>query len=98
MLNIRSIKVIPVVVGTLDSTSKKLKKIHRRTGSCYKHSITAENSTARDSYNIKKGFRLRIRFMETALGGFEKEKKTWRMGRGREIVPKTEQLRKNVKV
>ena len=39
--------------------------MHRRTGICYKHSITAENSTARDSSFIKEGFRLRIRFVET---------------------------------
>ena len=88
MLNIRSIKVIPVVVGTLDSTSKKLKKIHRRTGSCYKHSITAENSTARDSYYIKEGFRLPISFMETALGGFEKEKKRGEWGEGEKLFQK----------
>ena len=68
-----------------------------RTGSCYKHHITAENSTARDSSYIKEGFRLGIRFVETELGGFDKKKK-WQIGRGREIVPKTEQMRKNVKV
>ena len=45
---------------------------------------------------IKEGFRLGIRFVETELGGFDK--KMWRIGRGREIVPKTEQMRKNVKV
>ena len=75
--------------------------MHRKTGSCYKHHITAENSTARDSSYIKEGFRLPIRFVETGLRGFEKEKKKkkkWQMGRGREIVPKTEQMRKNVKV
>ena len=67
----------------------------------FKHSITAENSTARDSSYIKKGFRLRIGFVESGLGGFDKEKKVvpnGQMGRGREIVPKTEQLRKNVEV
>ena len=48
--------------------------MHRRTGSCYKHHITAENSTARDSLYIKEGFRLPIRFVETRLEGFEKEK------------------------
>ena len=38
--------------------------------------------------------------METGLGGFDKEKKVanGQMGRGREIVPKTEQVRKNLKV
>ena len=30
--------------------------------------------------------------------GFEKEKKKWRTGRERAIIPKTEQMRKNVKV
>ena len=66
----------------------------------FKHSITAENSTARDNSYIKEGFRLRIGFVETGLGGFDKEKKVanGQMRRGREIVPKTEQLRKNVKV
>ena len=77
--------------------------MHRRTGGCYKHSITAENSTARDSSNIKEGFRLQIRSVETRLGGFDKEKKkkkvvNGQMGRGSEIVPKSEQVGKNVKV
>ena len=37
--------------------------------------------------------------METELGGFDlKKKKKWQIGRAREIVPKTEQMRKNVKV
>ena len=54
--------------------------MHRRTGSCYKNSITAENSTAKDSLCIKEGFRLWIRFVETGLGGFDKEKKRWQMG------------------
>ena len=82
MWNIRSIKVIPV--GALGSTSKKLKKMHRRTGSCYKYSITAENSTARDSLYIKESFRLWIRFMETGLGRFDKEKRSgkWANGEG----------------
>ena len=75
--------------------------MHRRTGSCYKNSITAENSTAKDSLYIKEGFRLWIRFVETGLGGFDKEEKkvaNGQLGRGREIVPKNEQVRKNVKV
>ena len=58
--------------------------MHRRTGSCYKHSITAENSTAMDSSYIKEGFRLRIRFLETGLGEFDKGKKCgkWENGEG----------------
>ena len=47
-----------------------------------------------DSSNIKDGFILQIRFVEIGLG----ERKKWGMGRGRGIVPKTEQVRKNVKV
>ena len=46
-----------------------------RTGSCYKHHITAENSTARDSSYIKEGFRLWIRFVETGFGNLEKKRK-----------------------
>ena len=75
--------------------------MHRRRGCCEKHSITAENSTPRDSLYIKEGFRLRIRFVETGLGeDLIKKKKVanGETGRGREIVPKTEQLRKIVKV
>ena len=81
--------------------------MHRRTWSCYKHTITAENSTARGSSYIKEGVRLQIRFVEMWLGGFDKEKKkeekrkkatNGQIGKGREIVPKTEQVRKNVKV
>ena len=53
-----------------------------RTGSCYKHHITAENSTARDSSYIKEGFRLGIRFVETELGGFDKKKVANREGEG----------------
>ena len=48
--------------------------MHRRTGSCYKHNITAGNSTARDSSCIKESFRLWIRFVETKLGRFDEEK------------------------
>ena len=55
-----------------------------RTGSCYKHSITAENSTARDSLYIKAGFRLQIRLMGTRFEGFDKEKKSGKQAnRGR---------------
>ena len=41
--------------------------MHRRTGSCYKRNITAENSIARDSSYIK-GFRLWIKFVKKGLG------------------------------
>ena len=67
----------------------------------FKHSITAENSTARDSSYIKEGFRLQIRFVETGLGVFDKGKKkvaNGQMGRGRELVSKTKQVRKYLKV
>ena len=80
---------------------EETEEMHRRTRSCYKRSIIAENSTARESSYIKGGFRLQIRFVEMGLGGVDKEKKK-KMGNGRgsrrEIVPKTEQVRKNVKV
>ena len=59
MWNIRSIKVIPVVVGYLVAHQRN-EEMQRRTGSCYKHSINAENSTARDSSYIKEGFRLKV--------------------------------------
>ena len=67
--------------------------MHSKTGSCYKHSITAESSIAKDSSYIKEGFRLRVKFVKMRF-----DKKNWQMGRGREIVPKTEQVRNNVKV
>ena len=54
--------------------------MHRITGSCYKHSITTESSTARNSSYIKEGFRLLIRFVEMGLGDLVKEKK-WQMGK-----------------
>ena len=77
MWNIRSIKVILVVVVALGSTSKKLKKCIEELGVVIS---AAENSTARDSWYIKEGFRLRIRFVEAGLGGFDKEgKKKWQM-------------------
>ena len=74
--------------------------MHRRIGSCYKHSLAAENTPARDSSYIKEGFRLRLRFMETGLEEFDKEKKiaNGQMGRGRKIALKTKKVRKNVKV
>ena len=59
--------------------------MQRTTGSCYKHSITAENNTARDSSYIKEGFRLWIRFVEMWFRGFDKEKKKsgkWANGEG----------------
>ena len=55
--------------------------MHRTAGNCYKQSIPAKNSTARDSSYINEDFRLRIRFVETRLGGFEK-KKGGKWGRG----------------
>ena len=70
--------------------------MHRRTGTCYKHCITAENSFARDSSNIKEGFRLWIRLWKQGWGNLIK-KANCQIGkgrRGREIVPKTEQVRK----
>ena len=75
---------------------EQTEEIHRRTGSCYKHCINAGNSTARDSSYIRKGFRLQVRFVETGLGWFDKEKKVGNGQMGREIVPKTEKVRKNV--
>ena len=56
--------------------------MHRTTGSYYKHSIAAENSTARDSSYIKEGFILRIRFVETGLGDLKKSGK-WTYGEGK---------------
>ena len=57
--------------------------LRRRTGSCYKHIITAENSTTKDSSYFKEGFILRIRFVETGLEeGKRKEKKEYGEGRG----------------
>ena len=71
---------------------KETEEMYRRTGSCYKHSITAENSTARDSLYIKEGFKLQIRFVETGLRSEKKLKKECQIGRGREIVPKLNRL------
>ena len=89
MRDSRNLREKPKECGTFEAlsrgTSKKVEEMHR-TGSCYKYSITAENSTTRDSTYIEEGFRLQIRFVETELGG------------GRESVPQTEQVRKNVKV
>ena len=44
-------------------------EMHRRTGGCYKHNISAENSTTRDSVDIKEGFRFQIMLVETGLEG-----------------------------
>ena len=72
--------------------------MHRIIGSRYKHSITAENSTDGDSSYIKEGFRLKMRFEEMGSGGIWKREKMRCMEMGRDIVPRTEQVRKNVKV
>ena len=87
-----------MVVGALGSTSKKLKKCIEELDVVI--STALERSFAWDSLYIKEGFRLRIRFVETGLGWFNKGKKkaNGQMGRGREIVPKTGQVRKSVKV
>ena len=61
-----------MVVGGLVSTLKKTEELHRRTGSFYKHSITAENSTTSDTSYIKEGFSLQIRFVEAGLWGGKK--------------------------
>ena len=47
---------------------KETEEMYRRAGDCYKHRITAKNSTARDSSYIKESFKLWIRFVETGLG------------------------------
>ena len=74
MWNIRSIKFIAVVVGMLGSTLKKIDELHRR--NCYKHSITAENSSTKESSYFKEGFQLHIRFAEMGVGiGEEKGSK-----------------------
>ena len=46
-------KVIPVVVGTLGSTSKKLKNCIEKLGVVLSTAFTVENSTIRDSWYIK---------------------------------------------
>ena len=72
MRDSRNLREKPKECGTFEAlsrgTSKKVEEMHR-TGSCYKYSITAENSTTRDSTYIEEGFRLQIRFVETELGG-----------------------------
>ena len=62
MWNIRSIKIIPVIVRTLGCTLKKLKNCIEELGI---NTITTKYNRTRDSY--VKGFRLQIRFGETAL-------------------------------
>ena len=62
MWNIRSIKIIPVIVRTLGCTLKKLKNCIEELGV---NTITTKYNRTRDSY--VKGFRLQIRFGETAL-------------------------------
>ena len=58
---------------------EETEELHRRTGSCYKHSISAADSTTRDSSYIKEGFRYRVSFMKTGVG---EEKKIWERERG----------------
>ena len=112
MWNIRSINDIPVVVGARDSTSKKLKKCIEELGvvistenrKTEKQLLqkTALLGTAR--ILSKESFRLQIRSVYLWKQGWGKgdlkknTNKQWQMARGREIVPKTEQIRKNVKV
>ena len=62
------IKVIPVVVGALGSTSKKLKKYIEEMGVVISTGLLQKTALLRDSSHIKAGFRLRIRFVETWLG------------------------------
>ena len=92
MSKIRSIKVIPVVVEALGSTSRKLKKCIEELEVVIS---TALLQKTRESSCIKEGFRLRIRLVEPGWDLIEKDAKC----RGKETVPKTEQqVRKNVKV
>ena len=58
-------------------------------------SISAADSTTRDSSYIKEGFRYRVSFMKTGVG---EEKKNLGKRKGRERFPKTEQVRRNIKV
>ena len=54
---------------------EETEELHRRTGSCYKHSISAADSTTRDSSYIKEGFRYRVSFMKTGVGEEKKSGK-----------------------
>ena len=63
MWNIRSIKVTPVVVGALGSTSKKLRKCIEELGVII--STTIQQKTA--LLGTTRRFRLWIRFVDTGL-------------------------------
>ena len=92
MWKIRSIKVIPVVVEALGSTSSKLKKYIEELGVVIS---TVLLQKTRESSCIKEGFRLRIQLVEPRWDLIKKDAKC----RRKETVPKTEQqVRKNVKV
>ena len=62
------IKVIPVVLRALGSSSKKQKKCKEEMGVVISTGLLQKTPLLRDSSHIKAGFRLRIRFVETRLG------------------------------
>ena len=90
-----------MVVGALGSISKKLEKYVEELGV-----VTAENRTALLQKTALLGAARILRkvldcgkdLWKQGWGEFAKEKKRWKMARGGGIVPKTELVRKNVKV
>ena len=91
--NIRSIKVIPVVEGTLGSTSKKLKNCIEL-GVVISTALRQEIALLRTAHILRKVLDCRYGLWKRVRS----EEKRWGRGRGRERVPKTEQMRKHVKV
>ena len=102
MRNIRNINVIPVVVGALGSTSKKLKNCDEELGVVIgtvllqKAALLGTASMLRKVSNC--GFvEIVERFVEIGMRGGNRKKKMDK-GEGGRKGPKTEQGRKNVKV
>ena len=102
MRNIRNINVIPVVVGALGSTSKKLKNCDEELGVVIgtvllqKAALLGTASMLRKVSNC--GFvEIVERLGEMGRRGGKRKKKMDK-GEGGRKGPKTEQVRKNVKV
>ena len=62
-----------MVVGVLDSTSKKLKKCIEELVVVISTALLQKTAFTRDSSYIEQGFRLRVRVVETGLGWFDKK-------------------------
>ena len=99
MQNIRSIEVIPVVVGALFSTSTKLKKCIEELGIVISNALLQKRALLGTARTLRKVLDCGKDLWKLGWGDLIKKKQAkGKMRKGRKIVPKTEKVRKSVNV